>query len=59
MEKIQMIVNYNIFQIFLEGELLIGLSSMKQFIQQHGMKYSGLSSVDLMRFIVKDKRLYL
>jgi len=54
-----MIVNYNIFQIFLEGELLIGLSSMKQFIQQHGMKYSGLSSVDLMRFIVKDKRLYL
>jgi hypothetical protein len=29
MEKIQMKVNYNIFQIFLKGELLIGLSSMR------------------------------
>jgi hypothetical protein len=52
-----MIINYNIFQIFLERELTISLPSMKHLIQQHGVKYNGLSLVDLVRFALKDKQL--
>jgi hypothetical protein len=52
-----MIINYNTFQILLEGELLIGLPSMKLLIQwQHGMKYSGLSSIDLMKQVATTLR---
>jgi hypothetical protein len=60
MERIQTIINYNTFQFFLEGELLIGLPSMKLLIQQqHGLKYSGFSLIDLMKFALKDNWLQL
>jgi len=48
------------FKILVEGELLINLLGMRQFIQQrHGMKYNVLLSINLVRFIVKDKQLQL
>jgi hypothetical protein len=56
MEKLWMITNFNIFPILLKGKLLIGFPCMKQLIQQqHGMKYNGFSSIDLVRFVAKDK----